>query len=1045
MQHGHANNSMRSRYNICISSSGMLCSCQLPAAGAPRFIVDMTANRGNRTSMPCPASGPSRPCNNGTGSSRRYAMDLTGTDDWGPQQQHRPQPGTSVIEISSDSSDDDDDGDGPSGDVAHRPSTATAGRHDTASTRRRYRKGTDRFGSSCLHCQNPGWKLGCLGPAGERQDVVLAPARNRSLSVMWPDQHQQPPGPDDLQFEQFHQFQDFLAWRGQQQQSIAQWQPSMPGWQPTQSHPVQLTPGVHMVCIADLECREGCIRNIQQRAFMGRARPHLPELVAHVFVFQHSAPDGVRRGRPDWLSVQYKVSDDHKTDYGSHGVVYAVPLRPTSEGSSRRVSSPAIPGFNTSKGSLAYRSQHVSNPSQSYIRQLHWLWAMPDYDFDTACTVRCPAVVRLTGAGSPCCSCEIYGTTGVSCLHLEYVHHHTAELNTSDLAAGRIDEGRRVVHITPSVSGSVQPGDYFWLEDDTLDGTLWPRWQVHPRGERAELPLSLADDVTQSDPEVGEAIEQEVDGDSVSSTELDCDGDDSNSDISSVGEDADGGASAILYPYPCDIATASKMCNWEATNMPRPSAVGGGSLVRLQVNLKPTPPVGGACPCSCLYREPVFIRDVVVYGMDTMGPRCAAEYMLRSRCGRSACNIVYDGFGDGLFRHSSRSYFSLRHMYNFTDQFLTTGATPQAYAESQQRLAMTTLTTNTSDPKQFSVSTFRAAWYKFITHLDLPYKFTCPVCGTSPRRLICDGTAVTMLLGFYHGAPVTDSMPHGGPPGHGHSSAATDTAATAATTRRVHGRSEHCWCCDPQSRSLLRRISSCVHGDNKDVYGRPVSGELEGVEDIDLRNRLQAALWDWAGDNCCTATIEFVHLVQACTLGISVDGGREPREKLQKRALLVQLVDCLASPALTVAYLPVAAAEGRNEVYSWMVSYLEKAPDLVVYDFACNLHEYCMNRAPAFFQGTQFAVDRFHWGNHVSCSHAYNLSLFPGLSYINSEVAEQVNSELRPFKAMLSQMKQANFMACMRLALHHRNSARVDTLNRRLVYAREFTGDNTNG
>ncbi|EFJ42754.1 hypothetical protein VOLCADRAFT_97134 [Volvox carteri f. nagariensis] len=239
---------------------------RLPAAGAPRFIVDMTANRGNRTSMPCPASGPSRPCNNGTGSSRRYAMDLTGTDDSGPQQQHRPQPGTSVIEISSDSSGDDDDGDGstalhagvcpvgplgasaagPSGDAAHRPSTATAGRHDAASTRRRYRKGTDRCGGSCLHCRKPGWKLGCLGPAGEREDVVQAPARNRSLPVMWPDQHQQPPGLDDLQFAQFRQFQDFLA----------------------------------------------C------------------DLVTHVFVFRHSAADGVRGGRPDWLSVQYKVSDD---------------------------------------------------------------------------------------------------------------------------------------------------------------------------------------------------------------------------------------------------------------------------------------------------------------------------------------------------------------------------------------------------------------------------------------------------------------------------------------------------------------------------------------------------------------------------------------------------------------------------------------------------------------------------------------------------------------------------------------------------------------
>ncbi|EFJ40643.1 hypothetical protein VOLCADRAFT_99512 [Volvox carteri f. nagariensis] len=59
-------------------------------------------------SLPCPASGPSGPCINGTGSSQRHAMDFTGTDTSGLQQQHKPQPGTSIIEISSDRSDDDD-------------------------------------------------------------------------------------------------------------------------------------------------------------------------------------------------------------------------------------------------------------------------------------------------------------------------------------------------------------------------------------------------------------------------------------------------------------------------------------------------------------------------------------------------------------------------------------------------------------------------------------------------------------------------------------------------------------------------------------------------------------------------------------------------------------------------------------------------------------------------------------------------------------------------------------------------------------------------
>lgn len=41
------------------------------------------------------------------------------------------------------------------------------------------------------------------------------------------------------------------------------------------------------------------------------------------------------------------------------------------------------------------------------------------------------------------------------------------------------------------------------------------------------------------------------------------------------------------------------------------------------------------------------------------------------------------------------------------------------------------------------------------------------------------------------------------------------------------------------------------------------------------------------------------------------------------------------------------------------------APELVIYDNGCNLHNYCLNREPVFFKPTWFVVDRFHWPNHV--------------------------------------------------------------------------------
>lgn len=41
------------------------------------------------------------------------------------------------------------------------------------------------------------------------------------------------------------------------------------------------------------------------------------------------------------------------------------------------------------------------------------------------------------------------------------------------------------------------------------------------------------------------------------------------------------------------------------------------------------------------------------------------------------------------------------------------------------------------------------------------------------------------------------------------------------------------------------------------------------------------------------------------------------------------------------------------------------APKLVIYDNACSLHAYCLNRDPIFFMDTVFRVDGLHFKNHT--------------------------------------------------------------------------------
>ena len=96
-----------------------------------------------------------------------------------------------------------------------------------------------------------------------------------------------------------------------------------------------------------------------------------------------------------------------------------------------------------------------------------------------------------------------------------------------------------------------------------------------------------------------------------------------------------------------------------------------------------------------------------------------------------------------------------------------------------------------------------------------------------------------------------------------------------------------------------------------------------------------------------------------------------------------------------------------------------KPPKRIIYDNACKLHAYCLNRKPAFFQETQFAVDRFHWKGHIGCSLGYCLDTYTHLNIreINSQVNEQANVGLQRIKGQVSYMHCNNFIFHVTLAL----------------------------
>jgi hypothetical protein len=131
----------------------------------------------------------------------------------------------------------------------------------------------------------------------------------------------------------------------------------------------------------------------------------------------------------------------------------------------------------------------------------------------------------------------------------------------------------------------------------------------------------------------------------------------------------------------------------------------------------------------------------------------------------------------------------------------------------------------------------------------------------------------------------------------------------------------------------------------------------------------------------------------------------------------------------------IPSAEGRNDVFSAMMTRWQKAPKLVVYDFACSLGPYCLTREPKFWDETRFVIDHFHAQGHVSCSEACFMRTYtdvnPGLQRINTSAAECGNSILGRIRKAVSYMSQRRAIVFARVFLGLTNRVRIKNLAER--------------
>jgi hypothetical protein len=125
----------------------------------------------------------------------------------------------------------------------------------------------------------------------------------------------------------------------------------------------------------------------------------------------------------------------------------------------------------------------------------------------------------------------------------------------------------------------------------------------------------------------------------------------------------------------------------------------------------------------------------------------------------------------------------------------------------------------------------------------------------------------------------------------------------------------------------------------------------------------------------------------------------------------------------------IPKGEGRNDVFSAMVTRWLKPPKRVIYDFACALGPYCMLREPDFFADTQFLIDAFHATGHTKCSPAAFLSNYaavdPRLAKLNSSAAECGNGGIARIRKSVSYMSQTRSIQYTKVFISVWNRQRI--------------------
>ena len=127
---------------------------------------------------------------------------------------------------------------------------------------------------------------------------------------------------------------------------------------------------------------------------------------------------------------------------------------------------------------------------------------------------------------------------------------------------------------------------------------------------------------------------------------------------------------------------------------------------------------------------------------------------------------------------------------------------------------------------------------------------------------------------------------------------------------------------------------------------------------------------------------------------------------------------CCALHGFCIGWHVIHNGEGPKDAFMAAFKFAECPPKCAVYDNACHLHQYGLNREPGFAREMDCKLDGFHARGHKDCGYCYWTKRLKGFKPYNTSACEQLNAYLLKLKYTASHMTLPHFSLFMQFSLH---------------------------